>query len=73
MVNIYEYNETDFNHRGTPLKNFLKCEITEALNGVYELNFEYPLESNDSHLLENGKILKVNNYDGKQLFRILYL
>jgi phage minor structural protein len=73
MVNIYEYNETDFNHRGTPLKNFLKCEITEALNGVYELNFEYPLESNDSHLLENGKILQVDNYDGKQLFRILYL
>lgn len=73
MVNIYEYNEKDFNHRGTPLKNFLKCEITEALNGVYELNFEYPLESDDSHLLENGKILKVDNYDGKQLFRILYL
>jgi phage minor structural protein len=73
MVNIYEYNEIDFNHRGTPLKNFLKCEITEALNGVYELNFEYPLESDDSHLLENGKILKVDNYDGKQLFRILYL
>ena len=73
MVNIYEYNETDFNHRGTPLKNFLKCEITEALNGVYELNFEYPLESDDSHLLENGKILKVNNYDGKQLFRIIQL
>nr|DAQ18020.1 MAG TPA: tail protein [Bacteriophage sp.] len=73
MVNIYEYNETDFNHRGTPLRNFLKCEITEALNGVYELNFEYPLESDDSHLLENGKILQVDNYDGKQLFRILYL
>ena len=73
MVNIYEYNETNFNHRGTPLKNFLKCEITEALNGVYELNFEYPLESDDSHLLENGKILQVDNYDGKQLFRILYL
>jgi phage minor structural protein len=73
MVNIYEYNETDFNHRGTPLKNFLKCEITEALNGVYELNFEYPLESDDSHLLENGKILKVDNYDGKQLFRIIQL
>jgi len=73
VVNIYEYNEKDFNHRGTPLKNFLKCEITEALNGVYELNFEYPLESDDSHLLENGKILKVNNYDGKQLFRIIQL
>ena len=73
MVNIYEYNEKDFNHRGTPLKNFLKCEITEVLNGIYELNFEYPLESDDSHLLENGKILKVDNYDGKQLFRILYL
>lgn len=73
MVNIYEYNETDFNHRGTLLKNFLKCEITEALNGVYELNFEYPLESDDSHLLENGKILKVNNYDDKQLFRIIQL
>jgi phage minor structural protein len=73
MVNIYEYNEIDFNHRGTPLKNFLKCEITEALNGVYELNFEYPLESDDSHLLENGKVLKANNYDGEQLFRILYL
>ena len=73
MVNIYEYNEIDFNHRGTPLKNFLKCEITEALNGVYELNFEYPLESDDSHLLENGKILQADNYDGKQLFRILYL
>ena len=73
MVNLYEHNETDFNHRGTPLKNFLKCEITEALNGVYELNFEYPLESDDSHLLENGKILQADNYDGKQLFRILYL
>ena len=73
MVNIYEHNETDFNYRGTPLKNFLKCEITEALNGVYELNFEYPLESDDSHLLENGKILQADNYDGKQLFRILYL
>lgn len=73
MVNIYEYNEKDFNHRGTPLKNFLKCEIAEILNGVYELNFEYPLESDDSHLLENGKVLKANNYDGEQLFRILYL
>ena len=73
MVNIYEYNETDFNHRGTVLRNCLKFEINETMNGIYELNFEYPLESDDSHLLENGKVLKVNNYDGKQLFRILYL
>ena len=70
MVNIYDFNETDFNHRGFVLRNGIKFEVHEVVNGVYELNFEYPLDSEDSHLLEVDKILKVNNYDGTQLFRI---
>lgn len=68
MINLYDSKETDFSKNGIVILNeCLSCNIIEELNGQYELELEYPLDSKGKwqYLLENN-IIKA---DG-QLFRI---
>lgn len=68
MINIYDNKETNFNHNGlVVLDNCRSCPVTEELNGQYELELEYPLDSRGKwqYFLE-GNIIKA---DG-QLFRM---
>lgn len=70
MICLYDSNETVFTSNGlVVLSDAISCTITEELNGVYELDLEYPLDERGKwqYLLE-GNIIKA---DG-QLFRIYH-
>lgn len=70
MINLYNSKTQDFSNNGiSNLKDMIKCVITEELNGIYELEGEYPLLKGDN--IDTGCILKVDSgYDQPQLFRI---
>ena len=70
MINLYDSKEQSFVNNGlVVLGDCISCSITEALNGQYELELEYPFDERGKwkYLLE-GNIIKA---DG-QLFRIYY-
>ena len=48
------------------LNKFIKCISKEALNGEYELEFEYPLDDEKAKYIKAWNIIKA----GGQLFRI---
>ena len=68
MINLYSKIETNFTKNGITILNECKtCKIAEELNGLYELELEYPLdEKNKWQNLVEDNIIKA---DG-QLFRI---
>lgn len=73
MIVLYKSTEKDFMHNGIGiLKDCIKAEIREELNGNFTLDLEYPLESEISSFLIRGNIIKCPVGDGRenQLFRI---
>lgn len=71
-MNIYPGNTTDFNNNGYGfLKDCKSAKVTNATNGVYELNIEYPRNTDVDEYLIVGNIIKANvGDDNYQLFRI---
>ena len=72
MLNLYNSKETNFNNNGIgSLKDTIKCEVTEELNGEYTVDFEYPKNCKYSDYIDNDMIIKIDTGDTeKQLFRI---
>lgn len=71
MLYLYEEQEKDFTHRGIgSLTDAYSCVITEHLNGIYDLILDYPLHGKLYEEIKPGRILKVKNVNGYQLFRI---
>ncbi|KEI16923.1 endopeptidase [Clostridium novyi B str. ATCC 27606] len=71
MITIYNAKETDFKHNGLAvLDKCIRCEVSEELNGLYELELEYPIFDKKSNYLIKDKILKVSTPNCYQLFRI---
>jgi len=70
MINLYDSNETNFNHNGLVVLSDCKAAfIEEELNGKYELELEYPIDARGKwHYIIEGNILKANG----QLFRIYH-
>ena len=70
MITVYDKNETVFTHNGLcVLTDCITATITEELNGVYEVEVEYPLDSYGKYLnLIEDNIIKADD----QLFRIYY-
>ncbi|KOC47769.1 endopeptidase [Clostridium botulinum] len=74
MINIYDSKEIDFEHNGLAvLDKCIRVEVTEELNGLYELELEYPIFNNSKwgHLIEDN-IIQVPTQFGLQLFRIYH-
>ena len=70
IISIYDSKETIFTSNGlVVLSDCISCNVNEELNGLYELELEYPLDERGKwqYLLE-GNIIKA---DG-QLFRIYH-
>lgn len=70
MINLYDSKTVDFDNNGlVVLGDCISCSVPEELNGLYELELEYPLDERGKwkNLLE-GNIIKA---DG-QLFRIYH-
>lgn len=70
MISLYNSTETNFNTNGlVVLSDCISANITEELNGQYELEIEYPLDTRGKwqYLVENN-IIKADD----QLFRIYH-
>ncbi len=70
MIYLYNSTETDFNHNGLVVLSDSKAAyVDEELNGKYELELEYPIDTQGKwqYLIE-GNIIKTSG----QLFRIYY-
>ena len=59
---IYESSETDFISNGLGrLRDCLSCEVTEERNGIYECEFEYPVDGANYNLIQCGRIIAVTH------------
>lgn len=74
MINLYIARETNFNHNEFVLDEAIKCEVTEELNGTFELDLEYPVKDTKgiSSNITRGALIKcpVGDKRQPQLFRI---
>lgn len=73
MIILFEKNETRFTTLGLGvLKDAINCHVKEELNGVFELEMEYPLIGSHYKDIALERILftKPNTYDYAQPFRI---
>ena len=72
MISIYKALESNFNHNGYGILKTIKAEITEELNGMYEIEIIITIEDNEkliSHIKEYN-LIKAPTPDSYQLFRI---
>ena len=72
-MRLFEDNETNFNHLGIcSLNEYVSCIVTEELNGMYELEMEYHMDSKAFNQLKIRRIIycKPNPYSTPQPFRI---
>lgn len=61
---IYESNETSFTTNGLGrLPDCISCVVTEELNGIYELDFSYPVTGENYDLIQLGRIIAVTHDD----------
>ncbi|EDS77380.1 phage endopeptidase [Clostridium botulinum C str. Eklund] len=73
IINIYDSKETDFNHNGLAvLDKCIRAEVQEELNGLYELELEYPIYNKKWEYLIEDNIIKAPTPFGPQLFRIYH-
>lgn len=72
LITLYKPNETDFTHNGIGIldNNIYEAEIEEILNGVYTLNFKYPLFAPHGLEIDGQYLIKAPTPDGDQLFRV---
>lgn len=73
MLLLYPSNETAFSDNGLgALPDAISCTVTEARNGEFELQLEYPLAGIHYADIQNRRILTVkpNPYSDPQPFRI---
>lgn len=75
MIILYDANCNDFNNNGIGiLKDSIKCEVSEALNGELVLDMEYPMTSKYIESIVNENIIKCDaGLEEDQLFRIKHV
>ena len=59
---LYESTETAFASNGLGrLRDMISCVVTEERNGIYELDFEYPMTAEDFDQIKIGRIIGVTH------------
>lgn len=59
---LYESTETEFSNNGLGrLRDCLRCEVTEERNGVYEVEFDYPINGQNIDNIIPGRIILVEH------------
>lgn len=59
---LYEKTETAFVSNGLGrLRDCISCEVTEERNGVYECDFQYPMDGANFDLIQVGRIIGVTH------------
>lgn len=62
---LYESTEAAFTSNGLGrLRDCISCVVTEERNGLYEVDFEYPLDGVNYDLIQVGRIIGVTHNDG---------
>lgn len=74
-MNIYNFNETNFDTNGLGfLTDMMSASVTNVLNGELSLSFEYPVGGKLYEQIKDEAIIKCNIGDNNyQLFRIKYI
>ena len=61
---LYDINEKSFTSNGIcRLRDCISCLVTEERNGIYELDFEYPVTGANYDLIQLGRIVAVTHDD----------
>lgn len=61
---LYESSETLFASNGLGrLQDCISCKVTEERNGIYECDFEYPLNGSNYEKIKLGRIIAVTHDD----------
>ena len=59
---LYKANETNFEHLGVSvLSDASKCFVTRERNGIYILEFNYPVNGKDVEKIKEGMIIRVDS------------
>lgn len=59
---LYESTETEFTSNGLGrLRDCIRCEVTEERNGIYECEFEYPVDGSHYSDITLGRIIAVEH------------
>lgn len=59
---LYDTNETEFTSNGLGrLRDCKSCVVTEERNGIYECDFEYPVDGVNYDLIQVGRIIGVSH------------
>lgn len=59
---LYESTETEFNNNGLGrLRDCISCRCPEERNGIYEVDFEYPVTADDFNEIRIGRIIGVTH------------
>lgn len=70
-ITVYDSKETKFVSNGLAiLEDCYRCEVEEVMNGLYNLELEYPTDDNKSKYLVKDNIIKASTPNGEQPFRI---
>lgn len=71
LVSIYEKNTTDFSTLGLGTLIPTECEVSEELNGAFELTMSHPYDDwGKWERIEKGRIVLASTPRGNQPFRI---
>ena len=70
---LYEANEVAFTSNGLGrLRDCISCVVTEERNGIYECDFEYPVDGAKYDLIQIGRIVGVSHDDSVTSREIIY-
>lgn len=62
---LYEQNETSFTSNGLGrLRDCVSCVVTEERNGIYECDFDYPVNGVNYDRIKCGRIIGVTHDEG---------
>lgn len=65
---LYESNETAFSSNGLGrLRDVIEAKVVEERNGVYELDFQYPVSAEDFSDIQIGRIVGVTHDDSEDI------
>lgn len=70
MITVYEPGETDFSHNGIGAVSPVSAEVTEELNGMFELEMVCPATEHNLERLDDDYVIKALTPRGQQLFRV---
>lgn len=65
---LYDSTETAFTSNGLGrLRDCISCVVTEERNGVYECDFEYPIDGINYNRIQLGRIIAVKHEDSSNI------